>query len=281
MRDLGGNGDSVIAVATSIPPKLARRNAGRAIGDDYQKLCVRSWIDNGFRVLSVNDPEEIPDLSSRFPAVDFIPAGRNASAWTGRKNPYIADLLLAVIDAPEPVLGIINADLIFERSNTWKQRLPQLVQDSIVMGNRYDTDSLLSGAFQHYPGGIDIFFFDRTLARQAIAYAMPFAMGVSWWDYWLPLVAAFNNRKILLVDRPTTVHLSHKQGNKAAVWREFAASLAAFAVDQANAASQKLPDIVAAILPLCREIKALNRRGLMKTGRYDARLTGLMDVFSR
>ena len=280
MRD-GGVAGSVIAVATSIPPKLARRNAGRAVGDEYQNLCIRSWIDNGFRVLSVNDPEEIPDLSSRFPAVDFVPAVRNASAWTGRKNPYIADILSALMDAPEPVVGIINADLIFERSDIWKQQLPSLVHDSIVIGNRYDADSLLGGAFRHYPGGIDIFFFDRTLARQAIEHAMPFAIGVIWWDYWLPLLAAFNKRKILVVDRPGIVHLSHKQGNKAAVWREFGALFAAYAVGQSNTAPKKLPEIATAILPLCREITALNRKGLANTRQYDVRLAELMDLFSR
>lgn len=272
---------SVIAVATSIPPKLTRRDAGRAVGDEYQNLCIRSWIDNGFRVLSVNDPEEIPDLSSRFPAVNFIPAGRNAGAWTGRKNPYIADILSAVIDAPEPVLGIINADLVFQRSDIWKQRLPHLVHDSIVIGNRYDADSLLGGAFQRYSGGIDILFFDRTLARQAIEHAMPFAMGVSWWDYWLPLLAAFNKRKILVVDRPGIVHLSHKQGNTSAIWREFGTFFAAYAVGQGNIASRKLPEIVTAILPLCREIIALNRQGQTNSRQHDVRLTELMDVFSR
>jgi tetratricopeptide (TPR) repeat protein len=110
---------------------------------------------------------------------------------------------------------------------------------------------------------------------------MPFAIGVVWWDYWLPLLAAFNNRKILMLDRPGTVHLSHKQGNKAAVWREFAAFFAAYAVSQSETASRKLPEIVTAIHPLCREIAALNREGLTNTPQYDARLTDLMDVFSR
>jgi len=41
-------------VATSILPKLVRENAGRRVDDDYQRLCIQSWLACGFRVISVN-----------------------------------------------------------------------------------------------------------------------------------------------------------------------------------------------------------------------------------
>ena len=110
-----GSRTSLIAVATSIPPSLTRRDNGEVL-PDYQDLCVQSWIGNGFRVLSINDPDEIPALARRYPDVTFVATTRNASEWTGRKNPYIADLLLALNQADEPVLGIINSDLLFEPS---------------------------------------------------------------------------------------------------------------------------------------------------------------------
>jgi tetratricopeptide (TPR) repeat protein len=272
---------AAIAVATSIPPRLVRRDAGRSIGEEYQKLCIRSWMDSGFRILSVNDREEIPDLAARYPEVDFVATDRNASAWSGRKNPYIADLLLALKDAPEPILGIINSDLIFEPSSEWGTRLPSLVGDAIIVGNRYDADSLLRGAFQRYSGGIDCFFFDKTLAREALEHAMPFAIGLSWWDYWLPLVAAFNNRQILVADRPSVVHLVHRQGNTAAVWREFAHIFANFVMRQFESASHASPEIVKTIVPACREIAALQRKDLIGSRKYDGKISNLMNVFAQ
>src|SRR5258708_2938595 len=107
----GGNGKGLIAVATSIPPATVRQDAARAV-PDYQALCIESWIGNGFRIMSINHPDEIADLAARYPEITFVPTSRNASGRTGRKNPYIADLLLALKDAREPVLGIINSDIL-------------------------------------------------------------------------------------------------------------------------------------------------------------------------
>jgi hypothetical protein len=78
-----------IAVATSIPPSILRKNGGEVIEDAYQSLCIQSWIDNGFRVLSVNDGAEIADLAARYPQVEFVATDRNAGAWTGRKTPTL------------------------------------------------------------------------------------------------------------------------------------------------------------------------------------------------
>jgi tetratricopeptide (TPR) repeat protein len=251
--------DAVIAVATSIPPRLVRQNAGRSIGDEYQELCIRSWIESGFRILSVNDQEEISNLAARYPDVDFVATDRNASTWSGRKNPYIADMLLALKGASEPVLGIINSDLIFEPSSAWRTHLPSLVGQAIVVGQRCNATSLLRGAFQRYPFGFDCFFFDKFVAGKALETAMPFAMGLPWWDYWLPCVAAFNNRRILVVDRPSIVHLDHKPFYSYASMSEFAHVFADFVIEGFESASHPLPELISTIIPVCREIAALPR----------------------
>src|SRR5215471_1531678 len=134
-------GQTAIAVATSIPPQVARQTEGKRIDEEYQRLCVSSWVSAGFRVLSINDRDEIPQLAARYPDVQFVVTERNASAWTGRKNPYIADLLNALQDAPEPVVGIINSDLIFESSSAWGKNLPSAVANAVVIGHRYDATS--------------------------------------------------------------------------------------------------------------------------------------------
>ena len=62
-----------IVVATSFPPKLLRTNAGRPM-QDYDRLCVQSWIACGFKIISLNAPDEIPALASRYP-VQASPGG--------------------------------------------------------------------------------------------------------------------------------------------------------------------------------------------------------------
>ena len=81
-RETGMTAQNKIVLATSIPPALSRRDGGREIGAEYQRLCMRSWRDCGFRILSINDESEIPELSARHPGIVFVPAARNASAIT-------------------------------------------------------------------------------------------------------------------------------------------------------------------------------------------------------
>jgi len=242
---------SAIAVATSIPPRLARRDAGRAIDGAYQKLCVRSWIDCGFRVVSVNHPDEIPDLAAAYPEVSFVPAGRDASAVSGRRTPYIADLLGPLIEAPEGVVGIINSDLVFEPSVAWQTWLPRIVEGAVVTGQRHDATSILDGTFRKYYWGFDFFFFDRRSARDLLETAAPFAIGLPWWDYWLPAALSLKGRQVLTLERPTVAHLIHKEPSLDDGWRQLAISFAMFIVQEAAKFRAPLPQGVSAVLPLC------------------------------
>src|SRR6267154_193514 len=108
-----------IVVATSFPPKLVRVNAGRPM-EDYDRLCVQSWITCGFEIISLNAPDEIPALASRYPEVQFIPTERNASNLFGRRTPFIADILSALARESGSVFGIINSDIVFEPAAGWE-----------------------------------------------------------------------------------------------------------------------------------------------------------------
>jgi hypothetical protein len=241
-----------IAVATSIPPKTVRMDAG-ALNEDYQKACIQSWIACGFRVMSVNAREELPDLAARFPEVQFIATDRSASAWTGRNNPYVADLLSALLSAPEPALGIINSDLLFEPSGAWSETMPPLVTEAMLVANRYDAASLLEGPVRRFHG-IDCFFFNRGIAVSALQDALPFAMGVPWWDYWLSCVGLLNGRRIAAIDRPAVLHLSHEQGYIGKSRHQFAEIFALSILQRCETAPKPLPEIVSAIIPICQEI---------------------------
>ena len=248
---------SGIAVATSIPPVLARRNAGRAVDAEYQRLCIRSWIECGFRVLSVNHRDEIPALAGQYPEVSFVATERDASAISGRRMPYIADLLGAVIETGESVVGIINSDLVFEPSVAWRDGLTRAVEDAVVTGQRHDATSLFEGTFRKYYGGFDYFFFDIKAARDLLETAMPFAMGLAWWDYWLPAALSLTGRQVLTLERPTVAHLIHKEPQLDDSWRELAIRFAAFVVQEAAKHRGPLPAAINAVLPICRALSQM------------------------
>src|SRR3977135_2237248 len=108
-----------IGVAASFPPKWGPINAGRPM-EDYDRLCVQSWITCGFKIISLNAPDEIPALATRYPEVQFIPSEQNASHLFGRKTPFIAGLLSALAQESGSVFGIINSDIVFEPAAGWE-----------------------------------------------------------------------------------------------------------------------------------------------------------------
>jgi hypothetical protein len=170
-----------IVVATSIPPEISRRDAGREVGRHYQTECVRSWIASGFRVLSLNQPEEIPELSDRHPGVRFIPISRDASWLSGRKNPLIADLLTALASQPEPIVGIINSDILLEAPERWRPIIGADIVNSVVMGHRCDIESRSSVVGPRFTRGFDYFFFERNAIGDILEGAPAFALGLPWW----------------------------------------------------------------------------------------------------
>ena len=72
-----------IPLITSIPPKLSRGNKSEEeIGEIYQKLCIRSWLENDFAPYSFNSNKESSELS-RYDGVEYFFLERDASkvAW--------------------------------------------------------------------------------------------------------------------------------------------------------------------------------------------------------
>src|SRR5271154_4665358 len=201
-----------IAVVTSIPPKLERFDGRNPIGETYQRLCIESSIACGFRIISVNDREEIGQLSTQYPEVTFVQADRNASEISGRKTPFIADLLTALSKTPENTVGIINSDILFEPSRFWLEELPQAVKQSAVLGRRYDTVSLSRSIPEKYLWGFDGLFFEKEKISAIIEGSLPFAMGMPWWDCWLPVALAFKGCEIRILESPSIIHLDHGKG---------------------------------------------------------------------
>jgi hypothetical protein len=149
----------------------------------------------------------------------------------------------------------VNSDIIFEPSPIWKEKLPGLVRNTFITGSRYNTTSLLRGEFEYFKVGLDYFFFDKDLIGYGIPHALPFAIGMAFWDYWLPCAALLSGRSVTLISRPATAHLNHPSPQETGVFRKLAQVFANFVVDQA--VQPVLPDTITAILPACRDLTML------------------------
>lgn len=262
-----------IVLATSIPPSLSRRDGGEDVGAAYQRLCVRSWCDCGFRILSVNDESEIAELSARHPDVEFVPTARNASAITGRKNPYIADLIAALLATDAPHLGIVNSDIVFEPCTAWQSQLPAILDDSVAGLQRLDTHALREGALRRFYWGYDAFFFGRAAAREFADCAGEFAMGLPWWDYWLPAAAVLKGRSFRVLERPFAMHLSHSQGYNSGAAAQFTSAFAEFVAARGDEAAEPLSAGLAQFVAACRAFAADTEAPVYGEKPFDVRLT--------
>lgn len=244
--------------------------------EDYDRLCVRSWIDSGFRILSLNDPDEIPALAARHKEVAFIPAGRNASALFGRRTPFIGDVLAALAGAPEPVLGIINSDLLFEPASGWSNLESLVARKAVVTGQRYDVRTLAGGALHRYVPGFDYFFFDHAAAADLAEDGHPFSMGLPWWDYWLPLTLALKGYDIRCVGHPAVLHLAHESRTEARspAWRRLALACARSIVRTSETSGHNPPSQWSGLLALCREL-AQESDDAPEGGALDGRIISL------
>lgn len=202
-----------IALATSIPPRLVRNVDGREVGQEYQDRCVKSWIRAVFRILSANFADEIPILAERYPQVHFLPIERPESGW---KAPSIRDLLRALVDQEEDIVGIINADILLD-SNDWLNPIESAVHGAIVVGRRLDIDSLDLETHDAYLSGFDLFFFEREAIRDLSN--RPFSIGKPWWDYYLPLLFRLRGLEVRLLVVPHAFHLKHPTAFDLPTWR--------------------------------------------------------------
>src|SRR5262249_26327648 len=150
----------------------------------------------------------------------------------GRKNPYIADLLHALALQPEKVAGIINSDIYLPYEHNWPDTiLAAIGRNAVLMGQRADIDSLSDLQPRIYEEGFDFFFFEKNTDLPDLNRS--FAMGLPWWDYWLPIAFAMRGLEIKLLAGPKALHLLHPAAWNEETWIFMALDFIEFAASEA------------------------------------------------
>lgn len=177
-----------ITIATSIAP----------FDLEIQHLAVSSWIDLGFKVVSVNSPEEATALRARFHQVDFQVASRDASHFAGKPYVYFDDVLEALRRTDSQVLGIINSDIHLRAQTGFSECVDRLTQRGLVFAHRHEVEALGGPVLRENTFGVDVFFFERPILD--VFSPTEFCLGLPWWDTWAlwkPLVAGIELRQIV------------------------------------------------------------------------------------
>lgn len=200
----------MLTLCTSLAPELGRVDEdGHECGLSYQQECVNGWLQLGVKVVAVNVAEELPWAHMSFPKVGLIPAPSDSRSHNrGRPLPYIHDLVqAAAVQAEREFCGVINSDIFLRDFETFWPTLKPLLKGGIVVMRRMEMSWPSKTQKGLYPFGFDVFLMDRRMG--ALIPESAFAVGIPWWDFWLPLIGFLNGFDLHLVQTPIAHHLEH------------------------------------------------------------------------
>lgn len=189
--------------------------------ENLQRTNVESWKAAGFEVVSVNGAAEAEELKSTYTDVRIVIAEKTAERVAGKPVPHIHDLLKALregcteqnLPLEQCIVGIINADIYLRAVPALAEILRAQTPGALVLGPRVDvSDASVFSSYsptgdETYSVGYDYFVMSGELLDDFAE--SPFAMGMPFWDYWLPLVALLNGRTLRSLNAPVALHVHH------------------------------------------------------------------------
>lgn len=187
-----------ILLATSLAPKNI----------EMQQQCVASWIDAGFEVISVNTPDEVKELQPQFKTVRFIPATRDGRKFYKKPLIFIDDLLLALKGSQSNIVGIINSDIQLRMNSDQVELIRRHATESMICVNRTNIDRPDEVNGSLLTSGFDLFFFSPDMIDRITPSL--FCLGVTWWDYYLPMVAIAKRIPLLRFCDNIAFHVNHE-----------------------------------------------------------------------
>jgi len=193
---------SEITLFTSLPTRLKRPVQGRDLGPAWQTACINSWKDAGFRVVSLNNSEEIAALRFYAPTIEFMEIPSDLS------RPRLTDFFDAAKSSGSEIVGIINADCMIVPNVELASHLPRL-HNSVVIIERINLSQETLRPTGLRCTGFDAFFFDVAALAQ-IQNDDHWHIGNVWIDYWLPFAFHRAGVAVKTLPSPLLFHLDHE-----------------------------------------------------------------------
>lgn len=250
-----------VVLATSVPPALARPGpCGQDAGPAWRAACLSSWSAPGWRVLSINPAEELPDLGAFPPGIEALPAAPGVAQAFGRPGAWIADALARALATGAPVVGLVNADIRLGLSPAQRAAIAARASEGVLAFNRMDIGHAAQAEGPFYRYGYDLVLMPRTIAQRLDLDG--FAFGVPWWDYWILLDALTQGEPVSVVRCAGIRHLAHRQAWQGAAWtRALATMMQRLAPRRAALAALGMGPVAASIAGLLAAVTAAPGEG--------------------
>ena len=201
-----------LLLITSLAPKSDRA---------LQAAALASWLNAGVSVCSVNTAQEQELLRGDFPEIPFLTPERTAEAAAGKPVPFIHDMftLAKKHDPSAHAFGILNDDIILRSGIQFNQEFLDSLGDAMILGPRVDIARLQDAenySDQEQPDfsvGYDLITVPARLVDQLPS--APLALGMPFWDYWLPIKAVIEDWPLKFISDQALLHPRHET-----VWDE-------------------------------------------------------------
>lgn len=206
------------ALATSIPPAMRRPGPGGIeAGPAWRAACAASWPAPGWRVLTVNPGAERGSLGELPAQIETVAAQPGVAEAYGRPGAWIADALAQAAATGAGVVGLVNADILFDLDAAQRAALVDRARHGMVACSRTDVLHRHQGEGIVYRYGYDLVLMPRGMAARLDLSG--FAFGVPWWDYWIVLDAMLQDLPVIAAQCEGVRHLVHPQAWDRPGWR--------------------------------------------------------------
>jgi hypothetical protein len=175
---------------------------------DVQTQAIRSWLKLGLKVISLNCPDEISQLKTDFPTVEFVPQENTGLEITGKPVMFIAEILNYFSSQSTEIVGIVNSDIKLDTSSTTLEMIKLHSKEAFYFGPRYEVENFETMEGPIDPWGFDYFFFDKSFT--SLWPNHQFCMGMPFWDHWFPLMAILHGKKVSRPTLPFGWHIPHE-----------------------------------------------------------------------
>lgn len=182
---------------------------------ERQKVAVESWIDAGYKVVSLNCNEEIKQLKG-FIGVKFIPTFRHTKSIFKRPHITASALIDYLREQNEEFNLILNSDIII---NGDTEKLKTLSNDGVIIMNRLDFNNSIDEVnIKYFEGGFDGFFINKKFLH--IFPQTILSMGQCFWDYWIPYNVIEAGERLYKFNEPYLYHQKHNTQYSSEDWKK-------------------------------------------------------------
>ena len=185
------------AICTSLPPR----------NFELSQRAVASWLERGFAVWSVNTKAEAQQLEPHFPDVRFHVCETTAKEKFGKDFQYLSTVMDCLANSGAAVCGIVNADIILRGTPQDWADIAHSGRTAFTYASRVNMRDLGDAYGWVHEPGVDVFFFPPEFARQTPA--SEYALGLPWWDIFLPNWAMASGFPLAYVYSPVAMHQYH------------------------------------------------------------------------